>query len=228
MRNLNKTKGRCKVLNIVSGTMFCVVRPSIIFNISVSHLYTLLIILESAIHVQRQWCKQGLTFILACVSAFLVLEVHCLVTHTNTHLQDMVLWGWSGEAHQSQKRRGGRADKAGWKQVSSGVLFRFNCFCSFSLALCTELEVWPFKVSLYRNKCQERWVILISLKINPGCQRNQNFVLKFSLQESKSLPTLWVVQLLEVIPEFEGSTGLQRLKIGSRKSLGVGLYLTGT
>lgn len=126
------------------------------------------------------------------------------------------------------EEKAGRADKAGWKQLSSGVLFRFICFCSFSLALCTELEVWHFQVSFYRNKCQERWVILISLKINPGCQRNQNFVLKFSLQESKSLPTLWVVQLLAVIPEFEGSMGLEKLKIDSRKSLGFGLSLTGT
>lgn len=145
-----------------------------------------------------------------------------------THLQAAAPWGWSGEGHQSQEGMRRKAHKAGWKQLSSGGLFWFNCFCSFSLALCTELEVWHFKVSFYRNKCQERWVILISLKIDPDCQRNQNFVLKFSWQESKSLPTLWVVQLLQVIPESEGCMELKRLKIGSRENSEFGPYLTGT
>lgn len=150
---------------------------------------------------------------------------------------------WSGHSHKPTPagygcvgvvRRGaqisegkGREGREGRMKAPSGdILHGFNCFCSFTLALCTELEVWHFKVSFYRNKCQERWVILISLKINQGCQRNQNFVLKFSRQESKSLPTLWVCAAAWGNPASEGSMGPQRLEIGSRENLGFGLYLT--
>lgn len=109
----------------------------------------------------------------------------------NKHLQDVALSGIVRRGISiSGKGKGVRKDNAEWKELSSGVLFGFNCFCSFTLALSTKLEVWHFKVSFYRNKCQERWVILISLKINPGCQRNQNFALELSQRESKRRPAV--------------------------------------
>lgn len=123
------------------------------------------------------------------VTGLLPPDVCHQVTQAHKHLQDVALWGVARERISILEGKGGRTDKGGWKEPSSGVLFGFNCFCSFSLALCTELEVWHFKVSFYRNKCQERWVISISLKINPSCQRNQNFALKLSRRESRSLPT---------------------------------------
>lgn len=157
-------------------------------------------------------------FILACGTVFLLL-VRSL---TQAHTCRIRLCAGGQERRRCQKGRGGRAHKAGWKPLSGDVLLGFNCFCSFTLALCTELEVWHFKGSFYRNKCQERWVILISLKIHQGCQRNQNFVLKFSLQESRSLPTLWAWAAAWGNPGIRGQRGAAR--VGNRKQRELGIW----
>lgn len=119
---------------------------------------------------------------------------------------------WKGE--------GGKTHKLGWKELSSAVFFTFNCFCTFSLTLCAELEVWHFKVSFYRNKCQERWVILISLKINPGCQRNKNFALKLSQWEARFfLPVGWAAA--RGSPKTWGQYGAGQAENKKQKELGI-------
>lgn len=166
--------------------------------------------------MQKQRCKQLILFwhgawpLSPCTPS-----PSCLSSgHSgHKHLQDVALWGVAREGISTLEGKGGRTDKARWKESSSRVLFGFNCFCSFSLALCTELEVWHFKVSFYRNKCQKRWVIPISLKINPSCQRNQNFALKLSLQESRSLLTREQCSCLR----WSQDMGLARRKIQSKR-----------
>lgn len=91
--------------------MLLYILQTIAFNISVNHMYAVNIVVSNscAEAVMLTWAH----FILASITVFLLLEVHGQVAHTNQHLQDVALWGWSGGAHGSQKRRGGRADKAG-------------------------------------------------------------------------------------------------------------------
>lgn len=200
LRRLNEIKRRYGVLNIILEILiflYCISLKEVFLIFLWYFIHYLCNLTVTNIVATNSWVEAAMqtlvSFTSACVTGLPPLDVCCQITHTQTPA------GW-GSVGGGQKRhinlrmwKGGRTDKAGWKQLSSGVVFRFNCFYSFPLALCAELEMWYFKVSFYRNKCQDRWVILISLKINSGCQRNQNFAFTLSQQENKSLPThgLW-------------------------------------
>lgn len=171
--------------------------------------------LQSVIHVRSSAALQAPGHsIWACVIGLLPPDAYCQVlqAHTQTPAGYGSVMG-DQKSHLSlwSEREGGQTgqDERNSQGDSSS---EFNCFCSFSLTLCTELEVWHFKVSFYRNKCQERWVILISLKIEPGCQGNQNFALQPSQRESKSLPNQGCAAVWGD-PGCEGSVGLERLKM---------------
>lgn len=111
----------------------------------------------------NSWVEAAMQTLLSFTSAFVTclppLDVCCQVTHTQTPAGCGSVGGGQKRHINLRMWKGGRTDKAGWKEFSRGVFFRFKCFYGFTLALCAELEMWYFKVSFYRNKCQERWVI---------------------------------------------------------------------